>query len=218
MRRSGRGRSTSSRYLDWLIGVIAALLIALVVTTLALWPREGFSCAEQLPAESVVTLLPSPLSASTTVAPTTTTVPPTTTTAPPTTTTLPPAPAPALTFDGTLAMSHLQALAAGIGPRKSGTDAEDAAVRYASDYLQSLGYQVVTTEVALPNGEVSHNVRATKGGASSSVILVGAHIDCKATAPGGNDNASGVAVVLELARDLLGAGTVPTLQFVLFGA
>ena len=219
MRRSGRGRSTSSRYLDWLIGVIAALLIALVVTTLALWPREGFSCAEQLPAESVVTLLPSPLSAtSTTVAPTTTTVPPTTTTAPPTTTTLPPAPAPALTFDGTLAMSHLQALAAGIGPRKSGTDAEDAAVRYASDYLQSLGYQVVTSEVALPNGEVSHNVRATKGGASSSVILVGAHIDCKATAPGGNDNASGVAVVLELARDLLGAGTVPTLQFVLFGA
>jgi hypothetical protein len=229
MPRSRRRRSSRSRYLDWLIAAIATLLIALVVTTLALWPREGFSSAEQLPAPSVVTLPSSvPSTTTTTLGPaTTTTLTPTTQTAPPTTappTTAPPTPAapppaaPSLTFDGALAMGHLQALASGIGPRKSGTDAEDAAISYASDYLHSLGYQVVTTDVALPSGEVSHNVRATKGGASSSVILIGAHIDCKATAPGGNDNASGVAVVLELARDLLAAGTVPTLQFALFGA
>jgi Zn-dependent M28 family amino/carboxypeptidase len=115
-------------------------------------------------------------------------------------------------------MSHIQALAGGIGPRRSGSDAEDAAVDYATDYLRGLGYEVVTTEVTLPSGEFSHNVRATKTGASGAVMLIGAHIDSKRTAPGGNDNASGVAVVLELARDLVGADTAATLQFVLFGA
>ena len=49
---------------------------------------------------------------------------------------------------------------------------------------------------------------------SDSLVVVGAHIDTKAGAPGGNDNASGVGVVLELARDLHDADTAATIEFV----
>lgn len=211
MPRSGRRSPRRSHYLDWLIAVIAVLLVALVAATIALWPRDGFPAGEEQPAQATVTLPPpSASTTSPTIAPTTTAIE--------LTTTIPPAPTPALAFDATLAMSHIQALAATIGPRKSGSEAEYAAVEYAAEYLRGLGYEVLTTEVPLPSGEVSHNVQATKSGVSNAVVLVGAHLDSKRTAPGGNDNASGVAVVLELARDLLEADTVATFRFVLFGA
>ncbi len=58
----------------------------------------------------------------------------------------------------------------------------------------------------------------SSGVKSESVIVIGAHIDTVAVSPGGNDNASGVAVVLELARDLRDADIVATVQFVVFGA
>ena len=47
---------------------------------------------------------------------------------------------------------------------------------------------------------------------------MGAHLDGKAPSPGANDNASGVATVLELARDLKNADTTATIELVLFGA
>jgi aminopeptidase YwaD len=115
-------------------------------------------------------------------------------------------------------MSHIQALAANIGPRRSGSEAEQAALDYAAGYLESLGYTVEATEVSLRGGGTSHNVTAIKRGESPSVILVGGHVDSKADSPGGNDNASGVAVVLELARDLRNADTEATIEFVIFGA
>jgi aminopeptidase YwaD len=115
-------------------------------------------------------------------------------------------------------MDHIKALASGIGPRVSGTDDEDAAIGYGADYLQGLGYAVMITEVPLPNGRVSHNVRAVKIGTSNQVIVVGGHIDSVAGAPGANDNASGSAVVLELARCMRDLETTATIEFVLFGA
>jgi aminopeptidase YwaD len=115
-------------------------------------------------------------------------------------------------------MEHLQALASGIGVRPSGSEAEDAAVSYATGYLTGLGYSVAVTEVPLPNGKTSHNVQAVKLGSSPWVLTVGGHLDSKKTTPGGNDNASGVAVILELARDLVDADITPSLEFVLFGA
>ena len=114
-------------------------------------------------------------------------------------------------------MAHLKQLAVGLGVRTGGTKDEAAAARYAADYLEGLGYSVAIVPVALPNGRVSHNVKAVKTGSSAATILLGAHLDSKAPSPGANDNASGVAVVLELARDLRGADTVATVELVLFG-
>jgi aminopeptidase YwaD len=77
------------------------------------------------------------------------------------------------------------------------------------------------------NGNVvrgsSTNVVAQKPGpaADAGTVVIGAHLDSVPAGPGANDNGSGAAVVLELARTLAQseAGTRPyALTFVLFGA
>jgi Zn-dependent M28 family amino/carboxypeptidase len=153
------------------------------------------------------------------VPPTTTPVSATTTSAPRTTTssTTPAVPKTALAFDASRAMAHIKKFSVDIGVRTGGTKKEAEAAAYARDYLESLGYSVNVTPVPLPNGRVSHNVVAVKNGSSPSTILIGAHIDSEAPAPGANDNASGAATVLELARDLKSADTTATIQLVLFG-
>jgi hypothetical protein len=198
--------SPRSPYTGWLLAIIALLLVVLVLFAALLWSRGGVSCTAQLPSTATVTL-PSTSPSSTP-----------TSAAPATTTSTQPVPTKPLGFDGPAAMGHIQALAQGIGPRESGTQAESDALDYAASYLESLGYAVQTSEVTLPGAELSSNVIATKRGESDSRVVVGAHIDTKATAPGANDNASGVGVVLELARDLHDADTTATIEFVLFGA
>jgi hypothetical protein len=114
-------------------------------------------------------------------------------------------------------MAHIKVLATDIGIRPGGSPAEDEAVAYAADCLAGLGYDPVITEVPLPNGKTSHNVTVTKQGSSPLTVLVGAHLDTKKTTPGGNDDASGAALVFELARDVANADMTPTIVFVLFG-
>jgi Zn-dependent M28 family amino/carboxypeptidase len=114
-------------------------------------------------------------------------------------------------------MTHVKKLAVDIGIRHAGTATEMAAVEYARGYLDGLGYQVEVADVPIPNGLTSHNVIAVKQGSSPLTVVVGAHIDSWGPSPGGNDNASGCGVVLELARDLKGAAVVPTVILVLFG-
>ena len=68
---------------------------------------------------------------------------------------------------------------------------------------------------------ISHNVVATKEATQKStnqLILVGAHHDSVEGAPGANDDASGTATVLELARVLANAPTDTDIRFVTFGA
>jgi aminopeptidase YwaD len=64
------------------------------------------------------------------------------------------------------------------------------------------------------------NVVATKRGAQrpDEIIVIGGHYDSVPAAPGANDNASGTAVVLEVARVLANTPLPRTVQFVLFGA
>jgi aminopeptidase YwaD len=64
----------------------------------------------------------------------------------------------------------------------------------------------------------SNNVVARLPGATESTIVLGAHYDSVAEGPGANDNASGTATVLELARVLPAMDLPFTLQIVLFGA
>ncbi|MCS7001611.1 MAG: M20/M25/M40 family metallo-hydrolase [Dehalococcoidia bacterium] len=66
----------------------------------------------------------------------------------------------------------------------------------------------------------SWNVIATHPGASASsgLIIIGAHLDTVPPAPGANDNASGSAVALELARAIAQQPLPAETRFILFGA
>jgi Zn-dependent M28 family amino/carboxypeptidase len=67
------------------------------------------------------------------------------------------------------------------------------------------GHQVRNLEVKLPGTDVADNT-----------VVVGAHYDSVAGAPGADDNASGAAGVLELARLLQGSAHRKTIRLVLF--
>lgn len=122
-----------------------------------------------------------------------------------------------LAFDASVAMTHIKKFADDIGVRRGGTDGENRAAEYAVAYLKGLGYSAELRPVSIPNGLTSHNVVAVKQGSSNLTIVIGGHMDSKKPAPGANDNASGSAAVLELARDLKDATITPTIIFVLFG-
>jgi len=123
----------------------------------------------------------------------------------------------ALYFDINRAMSHVRAITA-FGPRTAGGSAERKALEYVAAQLEGWGYTVRTQTVMLPDGKTSHNVIAERVGTSTDVLLLGGHIDTKYPSPGGNDNASGVATVLELARVLAQTTSRPTVRFMAFAA
>lgn len=118
------------------------------------------------------------------------------------------------------AMAHIRGLSAGIGPRPTGTPAEARAAEYLVKQLSSWGYQVDLQPVPLPDGGESANVVALPPGldpAAERHLLVGAHYDTVPASPGANDNASGVAVLLEVARVLAGRPAKLPVAFVAFG-
>jgi Zn-dependent M28 family amino/carboxypeptidase len=116
--------------------------------------------------------------------------------------------------------AHMTHLATTIGVRREGTAAERAAVDYVQAQFTAYGLATERETVTLPNDTTSQNVLARLPGRSDRVVLIGAHLDSKAPSPGANDNASGVAAVLEIARVMKAAGATPpdTLLFVGFGA
>ena len=65
-------------------------------------------------------------------------------------------------------------------------------------------------------GLASHNVEVEIRGASREIVLIGAHYDSVPGVPGANDNGTGVAAVLALARRFAGKPTNATLRFVAF--
>jgi hypothetical protein len=66
------------------------------------------------------------------------------------------------------------------------------------------------------DGQPCHNIEAEVPGQSPEAIVIGAHYDSVVGAPGANDNGSGVAAVLALARRFAGQPTARTLRFVAF--
>lgn len=76
----------------------------------------------------------------------------------------------------------------------------DAVARYLRDELQTIGI-AVSEQTWQADGRTYRNVIARIGGDAAERIVVGAHYDtCGAHNPGADDNASGVAGLLELAR------------------
>jgi len=92
--------------------------------------------------------------------------------------------------------------------------------QYFLDQLDQGPVTVKLTVATVPY--YSPNVIASKPAkhknANDQVVLLTAHLDSVANAPGANDNASGVAGVLELAKILKGYQSVREVRFVLFGA
>jgi hypothetical protein len=60
------------------------------------------------------------------------------------------------------------------------------------------------------------DVEIPGGALHDEIVIIGAHYDTCLDTPGANDNGSGVAVLLELARALAGAKPARTLRFVAF--
>lgn len=117
-------------------------------------------------------------------------------------------------------MAHIRELSVGIGPRPTGTPAEAKAAGYLVRQLSSWGYRVDLQPVPLPDGGASANVVALPPGldpAADRYLLVGAHYDTVPASPGANDNASGVAVLLEVARILAARPASLPVAFVVFG-
>ena len=65
-------------------------------------------------------------------------------------------------------------------------------------------------------GQACHNIDAEISGANPEIILIGAHYDSVFGSPGANDNGSGVAAMLALARRFAGKTGKHTLRFVAF--
>jgi Zn-dependent M28 family amino/carboxypeptidase len=105
------------------------------------------------------------------------------------------------------------------GPRhpRATPQALDEAEAFIADQLSEAGLAVERQPFQL-RGNTYHNVVATLPGSDPDLpwLLVGAHFDTVSNSPGADDNASGIAATLEVAR--LCARTEPrrTLQFVGF--
>jgi Iap family predicted aminopeptidase len=121
-------------------------------------------------------------------------------------------------FSADRAFDHVRKLAGGIGPRAAGSSAYRKAARYVQETFVQLGYRTRLVPFELPNGSTSRNVVATWPSPARSRILIGAHLDTVPGSPGANDNASGVAVLLELARVFAATREARGIRFVAFGA
>jgi Zn-dependent M28 family amino/carboxypeptidase len=133
----------------------------------------------------------------------------------PTTTSEPETPA------GQIAYAHVKAISDGIGSRVAGTEAESKTATYLVLEFERLGYVSELRPFSVTaKGKVinSANVMAIKPGASPQEIIVGAHYDSVEIGKGADDNATGVAVILEVAERLRDQNTPYTIRFLLFGA
>lgn len=122
---------------------------------------------------------------------------------------------------GQIAYAHVEALSEDIGTRVAGTDKEAEAAQYILLEFEHLGYVTELRPFSVTvKGKVinSANIVAVKHGASSQEIIVGAHYDSVNTGRGADDNATGVAVILEVAERLRKQDTAYTIRFILFGA
>lgn len=96
-------------------------------------------------------------------------------------------------------------------------DALDISIEYISSEFESYGYDL-NIQTYTVNDMKYQNIWVEKKGAifPDKVLVVGAHYDTVTGTPGADDNASGVAGLLELARLLVDEPMDKTVQFVAF--
>lgn len=97
--------------------------------------------------------------------------------------------------------THLKSIVGERTPHLSNQHLTDVS-HYIKETFQTLGYQI-ESDPFLFQGETFENIIARKkGSVSDERIIIGAHFDSVPGSPGADDNASGVSVMLELARIL----------------
>lgn len=84
-------------------------------------------------------------------------------------------------------------------PRHYQSPSLEKTARYIEERLTVMGGRV-SSQPFTADGKAFRNVVARYGPESGSVLVIGAHYDSHSTTPGADDNASGVAGLLELAR------------------
>jgi len=114
--------------------------------------------------------------------------------------------------------AHVTKLAAEIGERNV---VRPAALHAAANYIRrewtAMGYPVAAQSYQAA-GVPSENLEATCRGRSrpSEIVLIGAHYDSVQGSPGANDNASGVAALLEISRAFTKLAPARSVRFVAF--
>jgi peptidase M28-like protein len=115
-------------------------------------------------------------------------------------------------------MAHVRVLGSDIGERHLG---RPQALRAAAEYIQGAwaaqGFAVAEESFLVGGGPCANLVAGLTGSARPErIVVVGAHYDSVPGSPGANDNATGVALLLELSRSLRRAAPARTLRFVAF--
>ena len=113
-------------------------------------------------------------------------------------------------------LAHVRKLGGEIGERNlSHYPQLQAAAGYIETQLTKAGWNLRRDDYEV-QGKSCSNIEAELRGASPEIVLIGAHYDSVLGAPGANDNASGVAALLTLARRFAGTQNARTLRFVAF--
>jgi hypothetical protein len=122
------------------------------------------------------------------------------------------------------AMRIVQALADGIGSRPAGSASERTSATFLADEFTAMGYavDVVPFSFSVRGGSGrSQNVVATDPNESPNLplVIIGGHYDSVPVGPGANDNASGTATTLEIARQLaVSPEPGVAIRYIAFGA
>lgn len=128
-----------------------------------------------------------------------------------------PLPAPDAALEAAL-RSDVEALAGRIGSRHVGAArALEEAADHLRTSLEAVGYEVLLQTFQVNRIDV-HNIEVVLPGTTrpDEIVVIGAHYDTVSTTPGADDNASGVAALLALARSFQGATPERTVRFVWF--
>ncbi len=114
--------------------------------------------------------------------------------------------------------SDVERLAGTIGERNlEHAPALDAAAAFIESSLTDVGHEVRRQSFDV-DGKTCHNLEVEVAGAdrATEIVVVGAHFDTAPGAPGADDNASGVAALLALARAFAHQQPIRTLRLVAF--
>jgi hypothetical protein len=113
---------------------------------------------------------------------------------------------------------HVAVLAGEIGERNLWRhEALEASAEYIEQAFRAAGYEVTSQHYTAQDKTV-RNLEAVLPGVShaTEIVVIGAHYDSVAGSPGANDNATGVAALLEIARLLVREQPARSVRFVAF--
>lgn len=109
-----------------------------------------------------------------------------------------------------------------VAPRVWKTEGHERAVQYVITQLQAAGWEVHVEELpagGFAGGKVRNVVaerRGTGADGQRGLVIAGAHLDSVRGAPGANDDGTGSATLIELARSLAGMDTRNDIRLIWF--